>query len=116
MLFNKQTTTQTVNAAKKAVKCYSYKELYKPLAPDDYGTDVHNSLIDKGYKLVADTGTVRSYSGVPGYEYVVLFEHANTSYLICCETTLAYISWMRRFSMIPHLIEKFLPQQNILTR
>ena len=106
---NAHTTVSTVNTVKKSVKCYSFKEVHRLLPSEDYGTHVQRALEDKGCILVADNG-VKSFTGMPGYEFVILIELPETDYLICCETEAAYISWMRRYSMVTHLIESFLPK------
>ena|SRR2546421_9251679 len=111
MFLNKNTAVKVVNTAKKPIKCYSFREMYKSLPSDDYGTDVQKSLENKGYKLIADNGNVKTFSGIPGYAYAVLIELAETNYLIFIETEPSYITWMRKFSMIAHLIERFLPTQ-----
>ena|ERR1041385_4388079 len=109
MLLNKNNTTKSVNVSKKPVKCYSFKDMFKSLPSEDYGANIQKHLESKGYVFVNDNGSVKSFTGVPGYAYVVLIEQAEIDYLICCETEQAYILWMRKFSMIPHLIQKFLP-------
>jgi len=111
MFLNKNITVKVVNTANKPIKCYSFKEMYKSRPSEDYGTDVQKSLESKGYKLIADNGNVKTFTGVPGYAYAVLIELAEVDYLICIETEPSYISWMRKFSMIAHLIERFLPTQ-----
>jgi hypothetical protein len=83
--------------------------MYKVMLSDDYSTNVYRALEDRGCVLVNDIGSVKSFTGMPGYEYIVLVELPETDYLICIETEHVYIQWMRKYSMIPHLIEKFLP-------
>jgi hypothetical protein len=111
MFIKQNTTTKVVNTANKSLKQYSYKERLIALPSEDYGTDVQAGLEAKGYTLIADNGSVRTYTGLPGYAYVVLIEQPTTDYLICCETEHAYVQWMRKYSMVTHLIEKFLPKQ-----
>src|SRR5947207_2262221 len=105
MFLNKNTAVKAANTAKKPIKCYSFREMYKSLPSEDYGTDVHRTLEAKGCKLIADNGAVKSFTGEPGYEYVVLVEQAEVDYMIFVETFHAYVQWMRKYSMVPHLIE-----------
>ena len=109
MFVNRNTTTKVVNTAKKPLKQYSFKEMHIALPSEDYGANVQESLEDRGYQLIADNGNVKTFTGLPGYAYVMLIEQAATDYLICCETEHAYVQWMRKHSMVTHLIEKFLP-------
>jgi hypothetical protein len=109
MFTDRNTTTKVVNTAKKSLKRYSYKERLIALPFDDFGSNVQAGLEAKGYQLIADNGSVKTYTGLPGYAYVVLIEQPATDYLICCETEHAYVQWMRKYSMVTHLIEKFLP-------
>lgn len=109
MFVNRNTTTKVVNTAKKSSKQYSFKEMHIALPSEDYGTNVQTGLEAKGCVLIADNGCVKSFNGLPGYAYVVLIEQAATDYLICCETEHAYVQWMRKYSMVTHLIEQFLP-------
>jgi|SRR5882762_11596046 len=111
MFLNKNTTVKVVNTVNKPLKRYSFRDMYKVLPFEDYGTDVHRTLEDRGHVLVNDNGSVKSFTGVPGYEYVVLVEQAEVDYMVCVETFHAYVQWMRKYSMVTHLIEHFLPAQ-----
>jgi|SRR5882757_5632902 len=108
MFVNRNITTKVANTAKKSLKQYSFKERHIALPSEDYSTNVQEGLEAKGYQLIADNGNVKTFTGLPGFEFVVLIEQPATDYLICCETEHAYVQWMRKYSMVTHLIEKFL--------
>lgn len=114
MFLNKNATAKVVNAANttnKHLKVYNFKDVYKAMPSNGYGPDVQKSLVDRGCTLVADNGAVKVFEGLAGYEYACLIEQTETDYLICFESWRAHAYWMRNFSMITHIIEKFLPAQ-----